>query len=239
MRSLLLISLGSSITLTFPKYPAMLRFIPILLVVFSACASLSDQAKSRELLAKCEYELKDVKVENIDFNRIIRMANSAKEINYQNPGKDVLPLLKDIKDLKFDVDFTTLDLEALIAVNNPNMHPVILDSLVMDVFVDETLVTNVIHDGHTEIAPNSIGEMNFIFALPTDYKLKRLQEAEFINLRGRIWLKIELIKGLPFTIPFNVDVKQRVPREQLNELVKKQKQKMAEKIVKELTGGIF
>lgn len=209
----------------------------LVMLFFTGCASLDDQVKSRELLAKCQYELKRVDVENLDFDKMIDVANAAKQVDFKNPDKkEVLPLLKDIKDLNFDVNFSTLDFALTIGLKNPNPHQVILDSLVFDTYMDDIKVTNVIHDGPMNVAAQSEGEMRLIFAMPTSYKLKNLMAAENVNLRGRIWLKIELIKGLPFTIPFNFDVKQKIPREQIQQMIDEQKKKVVEKVVKELAG---
>jgi LEA14-like dessication related protein len=209
----------------------------IFTIFLTGCASLDDQVKSRELLAKCQYELKRVDVENLDFDKMIEVANAAKQVDFKNPDKkEVLPLLKDIKDLNFDVNFSTLDFALTIGVKNPNNHQVIMDSLVFDTYMDNIKVTNVIHDGPMNIAAQSSGEMMLIFAMPTSYKLKDLMASENVNLRGRIWLKIELIKGLPFTIPFNFDVKQKIPREQIQQMIDEQKKKVVEKVVKELAG---
>jgi len=211
-------------------------FVSTACLLLSSCASLDDQVKSRELLAKCQYELKRVEVENLDFDKMIDVANAAKQVDFRNPGKEALPLLKDIKDLNFDVNFSTLDFALTIGVKNPNPLQVILDSLVFDTYMDDIKVTNVIHDGPMNVAAQSEGELRLIFAMPTSYKLKNLTAAENVNLRGRIWLKIELIKGLPFTIPFNFDVKQKIPREQIQQMIDDQKKKVVEKIVKELAG---
>jgi LEA14-like dessication related protein len=207
-----------------------------LFALLQSCASLDDQIKSRELLAKCQYELKQVDVENLDFDQMINVANAAKQIDFKNPGKDVIPLLRDIKDLKFDVNFSTLDFATTIGVKNPNAHPVILDSLVFDAYMDDIKVTNVIHDGVLNIPANSESELRLIFAMPTSYKLKNLIEAENVNLQGKVWLKIELIKGLPITIPFPFNVKQKIPREQIQAMIDDQKKKVVEKVVKELAG---
>jgi LEA14-like dessication related protein len=218
----------------------MKKLLSLVLVAISlclhSCASLDDQIKSRELLGKCQYELKRVEVENLDFDKMIEVANSAKQIDFKNPDKEVVPLLNDIKNLNFDVNFSTLDFATTIGVKNPNAHPVILDSLVFDAFMDDIKVTNVIHDGVLNIPANSEGELRLVFAMPTSYKLKNLLAAENVNLQGKVWLKIELIKGLPITIPFPFNVKQKIPREQIQAMVDDQKKKVVEKIVKELAG---
>jgi len=206
------------------------------ILIFSGCASISDQVKSRELLGKCTYDLKRVDVENIDFDEIVRLANSAKEINFKKPGKEVVPLLKDIKDLKFDVDFSNLDFVATMGVTNPNPHQVILDSLYFDAYLDDTNIVRVIHDGILNVGPNSEGEMRLIFSMPTSYKLKKVLAAENVVLKGKIWLKIEFIKGLPFTIPFPFSVKQKVPREQIQKAIDAQKEKVKKRILKEIGG---
>ncbi len=212
--------------------------ISLLLTIFLVgCASLNDQMKSRELLAKCQYELKKVELENFNFDKMIEVTNAAKQIDFNNPSiNDVKPLLKDIKDLNFNLNFSTLDFALTIGVKNPNPIPIQVDSLVFDAFMDQTKVTNVIHDGPMNIGAQSESELRLIFAMPTSYKLKNLTEAENINLKGRIWLKIELIKGLPFTLPFNFDVKQEIPREQIQQQIDAQKKKVVEKIVKVLAG---
>lgn len=212
------------------------QFLLLAMLLLSGCASISDQVKSRELLAKCSYDLKRVDVENIDFDNIIQVANSAKEINFKKPGKDAIPVLKDIKDLKFDVNFSTLDFAATMGVNNPNPHEVILDSLYFDAYLDGTYVIQVIHDGPLRVGPNSSGDMRLIFSMPTEYKLKKVLEAENVVLKGKIWLKIEIIKGLPFTIPFPFNVKQKLPEDQLKNAIDEQKQIVKKKIIKELGG---
>lgn len=208
----------------------------ISLLLFCSCASLKDQVKSRELLAKCTYELKRVDVESIDFDKMIELSNSAKKVDFKNPDKSVIPLLKEIKDQKFELNLAKLDFEAVIGVTNPNSHEVILDSLFVNAFLDNTKFANVIHDGPMVIQPNSEGELKVIVAMPTTYRIKNILDAENIVLKGKVWLKIELIKGLPFTIPFEFEVKEKVPREQIQKMVDEQKEKVVKKIVKELAG---
>ena len=207
------------------------------ILLLTGCATISDQVKSRELLAKCKYDLKKVEVENLDFDQIIRLASSAKEINFKKPSKDLIPLLKEIKDLKFDLNFSTLDFVSTMSVTNPNPHEVILDSLFFDAYLDETYVVQAIHDGTLNIPANSEGEMRLLFSMPTDFKLKKILDAENMVLKGKVWLKLELIKGLPITVPFPFNVKQKVPREQIQKAIDAQKEKVKKRIIKELGGG--
>jgi LEA14-like dessication related protein len=206
----------------------------LLLLIYS-CASLSDQAKSRELLAKCKYDLKKVDLENIDFSNIITLANSAKDIDINKPD-NIVDLAKDIKDLKFDLNHKRLELRTFIQVNNPNPHEVIMDKLYFDTFFDQAYLMRVDHDKHMVIAPNSTGTLELLFVVPTDMRLREIMKAENVVLDGRIWLKIEFIKGLPFTIPFDFKVKQRIPKEQIQAAIDKQKDKAKDQVLKNAGG---
>ena len=217
-----------------------MRISPLLLIVIlsiSGCASLKDQVKSRELLAKCEYRLSDISVEKINFDQMVKLVNSAKEVDFKNPGKEVLPLLQEIKDLNFDINFTTLDFEANLNVKNPNAHPVVMDSVQFDAFLDDQFIMKAANGSRLDILAKSEGAMPIMLNVPTDVNLKKVVKSENIRMKGRVWLRIELIKGLPITLPFNFDVKQKVPREELQKVIDAQKKKMMERMVKELAGG--
>jgi hypothetical protein len=212
-----------------------LPFSFTLLLLIVSCASLSDQAKSRELLAKCKYDLKKVDLENIDFNNIITLVNSAKDIDINKPG-NIVDLAKDIKDLKFDLNHKTLEFRTFLQVTNPNPHEVIMDKLYFDTYFDQAYLTRVDHDKHVEIKPNSTGTLELLFVVPTDVKLRQVLNSENVILDGRIWLRIELIKGLPFTIPFDFKVKQQIPREQIQAAIDKQKEKAKDQVLKNAGG---
>lgn len=210
----------------------------ISLVFLAACASLKDQAKSRELLSKCEYSLERIAIEQIEFDDLVKIAGLAKEVNFKNPGKEVIPLLNEVRKLNFDINFKTLDLTTTVGVTNPNAHKVVVDSIALDGFLDGIRVANVIHDGKAvEVPANTKGEIDLILALPTSYKLDKVLKAEELNLQGKVWLKIELIQGLPITIPFKFNVTKEVPREEIQKLIDEQKNKVLKKVLKELVGG--
>ncbi len=212
------------------------KVFPILFILLISGCAISDQVKSRELLAKCEYSLKHVQVESIDFDQMIRLVNGAKEVDFKNPGKDVLPLLKEIKDLKFDVNFTTLDFASTLAIKNPNAHEVILDSIQFEAFLDQQFVAKGGNGSRLNVPAKSEGETTIMLSIPSKINLKEVVKSEVVNIKGRVWLKLELIKGLPITLPFNFNVKQNVPREQIQKLIDTQKEKVVTKVVKELAG---
>ena len=117
-------------------------------------------------------------------------------------------------------------------VTNPNSHEVILDSLYFDAHLDDTYVAQVIHDGILNIPAHSKGEMDLIFSLPTRYKLQKVLEAENVVFKGKVWLKLELVKGVPITIPLPFNVKQKVPKDQIQKSIDEQKEKVKKKILK-------
>ena len=134
------------------------------------------------------------------------------------------------------VQLSIRDFEANLNVKNPNAHPVIMDSIQFDAFLDDQYIMKGANGNRLNIAANSSGVAPIILNIPTDVNLKKVIEAEKIRMKGKVWLKIELIKGLPITLPFNFDVKQNVPRDDLQALIDKQKKKMMERMVKELAG---
>ena len=210
----------------------------ILLITLSSCATLKDQAKSGELLGKCKYSLDNIAVENIAFDKLIQLAAMAKEIDFKNPGSEVLPLLNEIRKMNFDVDFSELDIKATIGIENPNPLPVVLDSIAFDAFLDGNEVVHVTSAGsNVNVPANGKGQVDAIMTMPTTYKLKKLLAAESINLKGKAWLKIELIKGFPVTVPFKFDVDRKIPREEIQTLIDAQKEKIVEALVKKLLKG--
>lgn len=209
----------------------------VLLIFLTACSTLKDQAKSRQLLEKCEFSFERIAVEEIEFDQLVKIVDLAKEVDYKNPGKEVFPLLNEIRKLNFDLNFSTLDIKTTIGVTNPNMHEVILDSIVFDAFLDDTRVANVIHDGTLIIEPNSKGELDAIVSIPTKFKLKKVLNAQEFNLKGKVWLRIELIKGWPVTVPLRFDITRPLPKEQIKELIDDQKKKVALRLAKEILEG--
>ncbi|NNE55373.1 MAG: hypothetical protein HKN32_05095, partial [Flavobacteriales bacterium] len=207
------------------------------LVVFSGCSSLKDQAKSRELLAKCEYTLEDVAVENISFTQVIELIETAKEVDWKDPDPEILPLLNEIRKLNFELDFQELDFQAAIGIYNPNDHEVVVDSLYFDAFLDESKIARVHHNTSMLISPNSNSVIETTMTVAKGIKLKKVRKAEEIQLRGKVWLKIELLKDYPVTLPMKFDVSRPVPREEINALIDEQKRIVVAKIVKELLSG--
>ena len=207
-------------------------------IVFLSCASLKDQSKSRELLAKCEYSLEEISIKKIEFDDLVRIVGLAEQVNFKNPGKELLPLINEIRKMNFDLNFNTLDLNATINITNPNTHKVIMDSVVMDVYLDETKITSLVHNGSdVHIPPNESGSFDVLVQIPTSFKLQKVLKAEYTNLKGKIWLKVELIKGLPLTIPFRFNVSREIPHEKIQEKIHEQKQIIITKILNELTTG--
>lgn len=211
----------------------------IALTLFASCSSLKDQAKSRELLAKCEYSLEDIGIENIKFSEVIQIVETAKEVNWKEPNPDIRPLLNDIRKMNFELDFKQLDIQANIGIYNPNEHEVVLDSIYFDAYFDDVKVGRVNHSASVSIPKASQNVVETNLRLAKGIKLRKIQQAEEIHLRGKVWLKIELAKGFPVTLPVKFDVSKPVPRDQINGIIDEQKKKVVAKIVKEILKGGF
>ena len=203
----------------------------ILVLFLSACASLNKAVKARELLGKCEYELKEVKLKTIDFAPIITFNTSSKKVNLEAPNTADLILLADkIQEGEFDLNFSKLTFDAYVEIQNPNEQEVIADSMFFDCFFDETYLMQIGHFEHTTVPAKSAGITVMTLSVPTNLQFNSIMGSEYAKVDGKIWLRLTLLDGLNVRLPVPVKLKRPIPYDEINAAIEKQKQK----IIKEL-----
>lgn len=205
------------------------------ILLLNNCSSLKEAVRARELLASCEYNLKEVNVKTIDFAPFITFDNSGKNINIETPStEDILLLADNISKGDFNVTFDELKMDVIIEIDNPNQHNVILDSMVFDCFLDETFLMQIGHFEHSIIPAASAKETPMTFTVPTSVSLNNVINAEEIIVKGKVWLKIKLSEKVKVTLPVPVTLKKAIPREQINAYIYKEKERITEELIKKL-----
>lgn len=205
------------------------------ILLLDGCSSLRESIKSRELLGKCEYELKEVRVRTLDFAPVITFDNSTKKINVEQPTAAELLLLADrIRKGDFNLSIKKLSMDAIVEVDNPNEQEVILDSMFYDCFLDETYLMKIGHYEHSVIPPRSVSDTRMTFDVPLNTPLKNIINAQDVVVKGKVWLRLKLTKKTEVTLPVPVKVKRAIPREQINARIEKEKERIINDLIKKL-----
>ncbi|MEP0366106.1 MAG: hypothetical protein ABJN36_17900 [Cyclobacteriaceae bacterium] len=195
------------------------------------CASMKDSVKARKMLEKCSYELTEVQLDLVDFESTISFDNESKKINVNDPGKETLSLIKEIKKGNFSLDLSQLRFNAIIKITNPNTSEVELDSLKLKTYLDDAFLVDVRHLEHTVIAPNSSVLTNVAIALPTAFPVKELFQAEDMVLKGKVWLNLMITKNNRITLPVPISVRKKIPREEINAAIQEEKDKKIKELL--------
>lgn len=198
-------------------------FFLLMVIIATSCASMKESVKARKMLEKCGYALTEVQLDLIDFKPTIAFDNSAKKINVDNPGKEVLALAKEIKNRNFSIDLSKVYFNAIIEITNPNDVEVALDSLKLKTYLDDAFLVDVRHLEHTVIPPNSSAFTTLNVALPTAFPVKSLLVAEDMVLKGKVWLNLNLTKNTNITLPIPVSFRKEIPREEINQAIEDEK----------------
>lgn len=213
--------------------PVVLARVALFALSFTliGCASMKDSVKARKMLEKCSYELTEIQLDIIDFESTISFDNESKKINVNNPGKEALNLIKEIKNGDFSLDLSQLRFTAVIKITNPNTSEVELDSLKLKTYLDDAFLVDVRHLEHSIIAPNTSVLTNVAIALPTAFPVKELFQAEDMVLKGKVWLNLMITKNNRITLPVPISVRKKIPREEINSAIQEEKEKKTKELL--------
>ena len=203
-----------------------------LVLLITSCSSLRREIKSRELLGKCQYELKEVHVKTLDFAPIISFNNSSKKINTEKVTiADLLLLLDQVRKGGFSLKFDKLQMDAIVEIKNPNDKEVILDSMSFDCFLDENFLMKIGHNQHSVVPPLSSGLTKMQFDVPLKMSLNDILNAQEVTVKGKAWLKMNITKKRSVTLPVPVKITKAIPREEIQTKINQEKERLIKSLI--------
>ncbi len=206
----------------------------LILITFmlSGCA-LSDSVRARTMLQNCNFAIQRVDLSILKFAPTIEFSDKGKTVNVNNPPvAELLKLIPQITKGEFDLDFSKITLQPRIAVDNPNELPVILDSMVYEVFLDDAFLMNAEHNNRVTIPAKKSGFVTVDLTIPTSIPLNEMIEAKTVTLKGKAYLKLNITSKKSITFPVPIDVTQDVPRDQINAKLDKEKERLVSQLLK-------
>lgn len=206
-----------------------------LFLLMSGCA-LSESVRARKLLGNCQFALERVDLSLLSIAPTIRFEEKGKKISVENPPvKELLALIPQISKGEFKIDLSELKLKPVIAVDNPNDVPVILDSMVYDVFLDEGFLMKAEHNKTARIPANKTGNVVVDLSIPVDIPIVELVEAKEIVFKGTAYLKLNISSKKTVTLPVPVNVSRDIPREKIYAKIEEEKEKVVKELLKNVS----
>lgn len=208
-----------------------LFLISILLIGCSLWGSIN----ARKLLANCRYELKSIDVEIAKFRGAFFLNGGKTKVKLSDGVSILKDHWSDLKAGRFNLDFSKVKLNAHLQIENPNDQYVVVDSLVLDAFMQEgDAFTRITHEQSIEIPAGESAQTHFTFKIPLEMNLLELMDQEKIRFQGTVWSKLKLVDGFSTTIPLPIDFEQKVPRQQLQKQIDAQKTKMLDQVYQKI-----
>ncbi len=202
-------------------------------IVATAC-SLWGSINARKLLANCKFEVESFDVEIAKFNSSFVMKDGKTRVKMQDGMSILKDHWSDIKKGKFNLDFTKMKLRAHVVVDNPNDHHVILDSLVLDAFMEGKAFSRITHAKVLEIPAKTKGRTSFLVDLPIDQGLLKLMDQKTIQFKGTVWSRLKITDSIEPTIPIPVELEQKIPHGKIQKEIKKGKKKLIKQTFKKI-----
>jgi LEA14-like dessication related protein len=213
------------------------RIVVLVLLAFlvNSCSSLRESIKARELLGKCKYELKEVRLRTFEAAPIIYFSNSDKKINVNQPSlKDLLQMADQIRKGQFKFELKELSFDALVEIQNPNAKSVELDSMFYDFFLDDAYLMKIGHFQHSLIPAESNKTTTMTAQVPLSLPVNALLTAKEATVSGKVWLKLNMSKNKQITVPVPVKLTREIPRDKINAAIEKEKQKLIKQLVQKM-----
>lgn len=201
--------------------------ILMLVVLMANCSSLKQSLQARKLLGNCKYELKEIRLKSFDFSPVISFNNGDRKINIEEVKiTELLLLLDQIRKGEFSFSLKELKFDALVEIENPNGQKVILDSLGLELFLDDSFLLNLAHDKNLIIPSKSKAISTIACNLPLNFSLNKLLEAKEFTLDGNAFMKVDFTKSLSKEVALPIKLTREIPRGQINEAIAQQKEQI-------------
>lgn len=204
----------------------------LVFILMANCASLNESLRARKLLGNCKYELKEIRLKNFDFSPIISFRDGQTKINIEEVKvPQILLLLEDIRKGDFSFSLKELKFDALAEIDNPNSEEVILDSLGLKLFLDNSHLLNLAHQKNLRIAEKSKAISTIACKLPLDFPLDKLLNAKEFSLDGEAFMKVDFSKKISKEIKLPIKVTREIPREEINAAIAKEKERILKVLI--------
>jgi len=196
-------------------------------LLLNACA-LGGQLRARQLLSKCTYKIVAVDVGYAGFSSRFRVEGKefdSKTLSYsslKSIGKGIESLLKG----QFAPDFSKLELNLKLEVNNPNNQYVQIDSLLGKASFIEGYTMDFKHDKRLRIEESSIDTIQLEVDVPLQKKALKLLDTKTIGLDGTLFFQVEVLPDQFYQLPLEIDEEVPFPKAQIEAAIEKQKEKL-------------
>ena len=223
-----------------------ITFILSLFLLTSSCSMISQNIKARKNLAKCDYEVKEIVLEEIKFSNQIVLNNQDIIDIKKTPHLAIIKVLPQIKNTNFKLKINHMRFDIKLEVINKTLSDVALDRVEADIFIDNSKITNIKHRKFIKIKPKksiiTAIEMKAPFdEMSFDGKPKTITIVGKIYLTilyGKSTLKTPLILSIKKTVPIPYDLisnQIKKKKEQIKQLlIAKTKNKIKSKIPKRI-----
>lgn len=211
----------------------LLSLVTLTLLLWGTGCALSDSVRARTLLQNCSFALERVDLSILNIAPFIRFDGKTEKVSVQNPPiKELLGMIPQIKRGEFSLDFSKLTFSPRIAVDNPNDQEVILDSMVYEVFIDDTFLMDAEHQKRVTVPAKKTDYVTVTLTVPTDFPLAELIEAKKIRLKGTAFLKLNITPKKSVTLDIPIDMTRDIPRDQLYAKLEQEKSKVVKELLK-------
>lgn len=202
----------------------MLKKLGIFFIFFTllGCQVIDQNIMARKELAKCDYKFSSLEITKVDFSPFIYVKDSW--VNLKDPialSKLILNL-GSIKLSDFKIKVNHLELEVFLTVTNTSIHPVVLDEVEGNFYLDGNQLFSLQHKKMVKIESKKSVTEPITLVIPVEnldnISLGKVKE---ITLEGKLKLNI-LIGSYTLKTPFEVTLKEtfEIPYDAIEEKVK-------------------
>lgn len=208
-------------------------------MLISGCA-VKNQINARKILFNCKYSVEEVAFEHIFFSPKISFDDSEVklDIDTKKLDKRLISMFKRIKNRDFNLEFSELKFKIDLGIENPEEYGAIMDSLYLDVLVQNEKLFSLQHIEHIVVPARSKKNTKFYLSFPTNISLKDIKKIEELDVKGTVWLRLDLIGQNHVLIPAPINLKIKIPKSKLNTYIQNQKENVARFLIKRITTEI-
>lgn len=202
----------------------MLKKLGILWIFFTllGCQVIDQNIMARKELAKCEYKFSSLEVTKVDFSPFVYVQNSWVDLKDPLALSKLILNLGSIKLSDFKIKVNHLELEVFLTITNTSLHPVVLDEVEGNFYLDGNQLFSLQHKKMLKIeSKKSVIEPITIVVPVENLDNISLGKVKEITLEGKLKLNI-LIGSYTLKTPFEVTLKETfvIPYDAIEEKVK-------------------
>jgi len=186
-------------------------FLIFFMLSFAACGTIDQNLQARKQLANCQYDFETFELQEIGFAPLILI--NGKYLNFTEPSS--APVLiqnrEQIQMKNFTVKLETVALDLFLKITNTTEHPVALDAVEGNLYLDGKKSARIEHKHFVRIEPGKFSIEKIFVSLPVE-DLEAIDRKEVKEFSVEAAVQINILMG-SFTLktPFTVTVKKTFP----------------------------